>query len=277
MQNLSNKNMIHVIKDNISYLQFRKLLEYPEIAHAYTVGLDNNLRTVVNSGVTSNYDNGINKYKILCDDLGIDFNGCVRASLNHTPDIKIIPADIDMPFFDNDRIRHDGIITNEKGINLITNSADCITLFLYDKEKGVIGNIHSGWKGTYNKILENALKNMHEYYGCNYRDIMIFICPSIRYCHFEVDYDVFELFDTRFREYSNIIRKKGNKWHIDTVLINKYMSLDLGVKEDNIYDSEICTVCNKDTINSYRAHGKSFGLNAGIIGMRGKVRCLKKN
>ena len=65
MQNLSNKNMIHVIKDNISYLQFRKLLEYPEIAHAYTVGLDNNLRTVVNSGVTSNYDNGINKYKIL--------------------------------------------------------------------------------------------------------------------------------------------------------------------------------------------------------------------
>ena len=55
------------------------------------------------------------------------------------------------------------------------------------------------------------------------------------------------------------------------------MSLDLGVKEDNIYDSEICTVCNKDAINSYRAHGKSFGLNAGIIGMRGKVRCLKKN
>ena len=265
MQNLSNKNMIHIIKDNISYLQFKKLLEYPEIVHAYTVGLDNNFRTIVSVGKSSNYENGINKYKILCNDLGIDFNGCVRASLNHTPDIKIITPNIHLPFFENDEIRHDGIITDENGINLITTSADCITLFLYDKEKGVIANIHSGWKGTYNKILENGLKNMHEYYGCSYKDIMVFICPSIRDCHFEVDSDVFELFDTRFREYSNIIRKEGNKWHIDTVLINKYMSLDLGVKEDNIYDSEICTVCNSDVINSYRAHKDKFKLNTAII------------
>lgn len=277
MKNLSNKNMIHIIKDDISYLQFKKLLEYPEIAHAYTVGLDNNLRTVVNSGITPNYANGIRKYKILCSDLGIDFNSCVRASLNHTSNVKIITSGINLPFFENDETRHDGIITNEHGINLITNSADCITLFLYDKEKGVIANVHSGWKGTYNKILENTLRSMHEYYGCNYKDIMIFICPSIRDCHFEVDSDVFEIFDEKFKNYSGIIKTKGDKWLIDTVLINKYMSIDLGVKEDNIYDSEICTVCNKDTVNSYRAHGKNFGLNAGIIGMKGKIKCLKKN
>ena len=277
MKNISNKNMIHIIKDDISYLQFKKLLEYPEIAHAYTVGLNNNMRTFTSQGININYENAINKYKILCNYLGIDFNGCIRASLNHTSDIKIIDSNRNLPFFDNDVKRHDGIITNIRGINLVTNSADCITLFLYDKEKGVIANVHSGWKGTYNKILENTLKSMNEYYGCSYKDIMIFICPSIRECHFEVDSDVYEIFDKRFKNYPNIIRTKGNKWLIDTVLINKYMSLDLGVREDNIYDSELCTVCNKEIINSYRAHGIKYGVNAGIIGMKGNIRCLKKN
>lgn len=277
MKDLSNKNMLHIIKDDMSYLQFKKLLEYPEIAHAYTVGLDNNFRTFINSGITSNYETGISNYKVLCNYLDIDFNGCIRASLNHTSDIKIIDSNSNLPFFENDERRHDGIITNINGINLVTNSADCITLLLYDKEKGVIANIHSGWKGTYNRILENALRSMHEYYGCSYKDIMIFICPSIRECHFEVDSDVFEIFDKRFKKYPNIIRTRGNKWLIDTVLINKYMSLDLGVREDNIYDSEICTVCNKDEINSFRAHKANFGVNAAIIGMKGKVKCLKKN
>ena len=277
MKDLSNKNMLHIIKDDMSYLQFKKLLEYPEIAHAYTVGLDNNFRTVINSGITSNYETGIRNYKILCNYLDIDFYGCIRASLNHTSDIKILDSNNNLPFFENDERRHDGIITDINGINLVTNSADCITLLLYDKEKGVIANIHSGWRGTYNKILENALYAMANYYGCKFRDIMIFICPSIRECHFEVDSNVFKLFKHRFENYPSIIRENGNKWHIDTVLLNKYLATDLGVREDNIYDSELCTVCNADTINSYRAHKEKFGQNAGIIGMKGKVKCLKKN
>ena len=46
MRELSNENVIHVIKENAQYLQFRKLLEYDDvIKHAYSVGLDVNFRT----------------------------------------------------------------------------------------------------------------------------------------------------------------------------------------------------------------------------------------
>ena len=38
---LSNKNIIHIKNENIEYLQFRRLLEYKEIIHCYTLSNKN--------------------------------------------------------------------------------------------------------------------------------------------------------------------------------------------------------------------------------------------
>ena len=35
MKNLSNENIIHINENGIQYLQFKKLLEYSELNHAY--------------------------------------------------------------------------------------------------------------------------------------------------------------------------------------------------------------------------------------------------
>ena len=35
---LSNENVIHVKNNGIEYLQFRKLLSYPDIKHIYSLG-----------------------------------------------------------------------------------------------------------------------------------------------------------------------------------------------------------------------------------------------
>ena len=43
---LSNENVIHIKDKDMEYLQFRKLLEYSEIKHLYTLGLKNDYRTV---------------------------------------------------------------------------------------------------------------------------------------------------------------------------------------------------------------------------------------
>ena len=38
MKDLSNENVIHVKKDGVEYLQFRKLLQYEDkISHAFTL------------------------------------------------------------------------------------------------------------------------------------------------------------------------------------------------------------------------------------------------
>ena len=42
MIDLSDKEIVHMKKDGVEYIQFRKLLQYPEIQHCYTIknGLD---------------------------------------------------------------------------------------------------------------------------------------------------------------------------------------------------------------------------------------------
>lgn len=37
---LSNENIVHVKKDGIEYLQFKRLLEFKNLVHAYTLSVD---------------------------------------------------------------------------------------------------------------------------------------------------------------------------------------------------------------------------------------------
>ena len=46
----------------------------------------------------------------------------------------------------------DGFITNKPNIDLTLSFADCTPILLYDPVKKVIANIHSGWRGTVQKI-----------------------------------------------------------------------------------------------------------------------------
>lgn len=69
-----------------------------------------------------------------------------------------------------------------------------------------------------------------------------------------------------FNEIDKIIKKsKNNKYYIDTVLINKVILKREGLRNENIIDSKICTMCNSDVIHSYRSFGENSGRNTGII------------
>ena len=37
MKDLSNENIIHIKQNGIEYLQFKRLLKYPELVHCYTL------------------------------------------------------------------------------------------------------------------------------------------------------------------------------------------------------------------------------------------------
>ena len=160
-----------------------------------------------------------------------------------------------------------------KNIILSTTNADCIILLFFDPVKKVISNVHSGWKGTLNRISEKAVKKMKEEYNCNPKDIICCICPSIRQCHFEVRKDVQEPYYNEFKDFDNIDKiitpvVGDEKWYIDTVEINKQILKRQGLKEENIIDSELCSVCNSDLIHSYRVEKKGFGIGTAIIELK---------
>lgn len=265
MEFLANENIVYTKDKDISYIQFKKLLEYPELIHAFTVDKRFNFKTVSNNEKDKNYDTAINNYKLLCRTLNLNFNNSIRADLGHTDKVRIADV-VKEANFDITEDKYDGLVTNKSNINLITTSADCIIFLIYDPINKVIANVHSGWRGTLQRIVIKTIIKMHNKFDSNYEDIIICICPSIRKCHFEADYDVFEMFYKEFK-YDNIYEKKGNKWYIDTILINKLMLLELGVKQENIIDSNICTVCSGKYINSYRKDKENFKLNTSIISL----------
>ena len=165
----------------------------------------------------------------------------------------------------------DGLVTDKKNKALIFCFADCTPLLFFDPIKKVIANVHSGWRGTLQTIGRNAVNKMIEQYSCKPEDIICCIGPTIRKCHFEVDEDVKDLFYNKFKgeidieKYIENLQEKDGKYFIDTVGINKEVLLKLGLKDKNIIDSKICSVCDEDKIHSYRAHGDKSGRNISIM------------
>ena len=278
MKDLSNENVIHVKKDGIEYLQFRKLLEYSDvIKHAYAIGLDKNFRTARAKNATpltsEEYEKAVNDYKKLADSIGIDYINIAKPNQAHTKNIKAVEKKVkkDEPDFNlQEYAEIDGLVTNTKNIALATTNADCILLLFFDSVKKVIANVHSGWRGTLQRISIEAVNKMKNDYGCNSSDIICCICPSIRKCHFKVHKDVQEPFYNEFKDLKEIdeiiVPVDGeDRWSIDTVKINEIILEQAGLKKENIIDCGICSVCNSNLIHSFRVEKEAYGLETALI------------
>lgn len=89
----------------------------------------------------------------------------------------------------------DALYTYETDIVLGVFTADCVPVLFYDEDSGLIGAIHSGWKGTVQDIVSATFaqiknENPDIYMG----NIKAILGPSIAQKSFEVDQDVADQF-----------------------------------------------------------------------------------
>ena len=281
LKDLSNKNIVHINKNGVQYLQFKKLLEYKDIiTHAYSIGTNVNFRTARANKQQlpeQEFKKAMQDYKNLCNTINVDYKNVVKTNQEHTDNIKIANKKINKDFPDinlEEYSKTDGIITQKENLVLSTTNADCILLLFFDPVIKTIANTHSGWKGTLQRISVKTVQKMVKEFGSEPEDIICCICPSIRKCHFEVDKDVKDLFEEEFKDLNitqntDIMEKQRDKekWNIDTVLINKMILEKAGLKEENIIDSSLCSVCNKNLIHSYRVEKQGYGLNTALISL----------
>ena len=165
----------------------------------------------------------------------------------------------------------DAVVTNQPWQLLTILVADCQPVMLYDPNRSVIANIHSGWRGSIADIIGRTVAVMQNDFACNPADIRAGIGPSLGPCCAE-----FVNYREEIPEFLWSYRVTGN--HFDFWAMSQDQLVRAGLRSEHVETGSICTRCQQDLFFSYRVASRT-GRMAAMIGMasvpeadsRGKV------
>lgn len=146
----------------------------------------------------------------------------------------------------------DGVLTNKKDTVLTVIAADCLPIVFVDKEKGIVGISHHGWRGSLKRLAQKMIERIVKAGGSK-EDIIVAIGPGIGACCYDIDDDRYQQFFEEFDGYSDkIFSQQHGRRHVDLSLLNYLLLVDVGVKKENIDFFPFCTSCDKKRFFSAR-------------------------
>lgn len=260
--------------DGVVYYSFPKMDAYPFLKTGMSTrlgGVSKGVYASMNLSYTRGDDTACvdENFARICGAMGVPADGVVISAQEHHVHIRnVTAADCGkgktLPGFQD----VDGLITDEPGVILCTQYADCVPLLFADPTKRVVAASHAGWRGTVEEIGRLTVERMCSDYGCDPADILAAIAPSIGRCCFEVDTPVFEAFSKMSVFDEACFTDDGaGKYHLDLWEINRRVLLSAGVKAENITVTDLCTRCHPDLFWSHRQTGPDRGSLAAFIGM----------
>lgn len=107
----------------------------------------------------------------------------------HSPDTIAVTA----PYPDDARPHADALATATPGLLLGVLTADCAPVLLADREAGVVGAAHAGWKGALGGVTDSVVAAM-EKLGARRDRIAAAVGPCIARASYEVDEGFFRRF-----------------------------------------------------------------------------------
>jgi polyphenol oxidase len=176
-------------------------------------------------------------------------------------------------------LKGDALITNERGVLLTIQTADCIPILLADTKHRAIAAIHAGWRGTLRRIASKTLGRMQMAFGTRPKDVIAALGPGIGRCCYEVGEEVVKDFAAQFPEArlwfdgpfdALALGENDPNWlpwltmkppghappplrvNLDLVAANRAILAIAGVPMKNIFASSQCTACHTDVFFSYR-------------------------
>lgn len=258
--------------DGIKRVEFDCLNEYRDIlVHCMSTrlgGVSNGECTSLNLGFARNdsIENVYENFRLFCKSAGIEPNSLVCTRQVHGTRVRFVgESDKGKGFPGNENGLYgvDGLVTTTPGITMVTFHADCAPVFLFEPGIKAASLVHSGWRGTLGNIVSEAIKAMKSIPGFNAGRVTAVIGPSIRYCCFEVDEEVYMHFFEKYKNDALYEQTPEGKWKIDLKGIIEHELRQEGIPPENIHDSGICTKCRKDLFYSYRGdEGKTGSLAA---------------
>lgn len=155
----------------------------------------------------------------------------------------------------------DALITNEPGVFVCVQTADCVPILLFDPIKKVVAAVHAGWKGTVSKIAEKTVLRMSDEFGCQPENILAGIGPSIHIHAYEVGPEVVETVKSNFTNSSALLKpsRDPGKAYFDLWEANQTVLSEAGIPEENIEIMGLCSFEHSDLFYSARREGTDTG------------------
>lgn len=262
-------------KGDLLYYSFPVFDKIPFVRHGFSTrlgGVSKGIYASMNLGFSRGDDPVavMENFRRIGEAIGVSAEDMVVSAQTHTTNLYNVTA--------SDRGRGviyergytdiDGLLTDQPGVVLCTQYADCVPLFFADPVRRVVATSHAGWRGTAAGIAQVTVQRMVSDYGCQPENILAAIGPSIGRCCFEVDTPVYEDF-TKVEVFDGncVVFTPNDKYYIDLWEVNRRFLLAAGVKADNITVTDLCTRCHPDVFWSHRATGGQRGSLAAFIGL----------
>lgn len=194
---------------------------------------------------------------------------------------------------DANPLKGDALITRERGLLLVVQTADCIPILLADTKRRAVAAIHAGWRGSVRRIAAKALGRMQMEFGTSPEDVIAALGPGIGQSCYEVGPEVAKEFHAQFpqaREWfdspfdSLVADGNDPNWlpwltmkppghqpppptaHLDLIAANCAILIAAGIPPAKVFSSGFCTECRLDLFFSHRRE-HSTGRQMAAIGI----------
>lgn len=256
------ESLTRVNKDGVSYFKCQAL-EDAGFLNAFSTRLggvsplpQNDLNLTYKEDIKDNVDENRKRFLSAVDAKGMSL---ATGHQTHSSECAIL---WDVPAIEPDA---DALLTNEKNILMGVKTADCLAVLIADPKTGAMAAVHAGWKGTLGRITQRAMQELKEKFRAKPETCLAAFGPSACVDCYEVKADVAQLFDNIF------LKKKGDKTFLDVPRANYNQLTNEGVRSENIYQTEYCTIHQNDLFFSHRKEGhRGPGKVGRLLGTIGK-------
>jgi len=192
----------------------------------------------------------------------------------HGADIRVVKDEREAqppPYATGDDNRCDALISDRSNILLAVKTADCVPILIGDPRMGALAAVHAGWRGTVAAIASHSVKRMVREYATRPADLRVAIGPAAGACCYEVGSEVIDAFKGRFPDSADLFKptRVGHAF-IDLYKANRNQLVSLGVAEERIHTSPLCTMCRTDLFFSYRREKTIQGKVGRLMAVIGK-------
>jgi len=138
-------------------------------------------------------------------------------------------------------------------------TADCLPVFVSNKQGTTIGIAHAGWRGIVGGIIESLMKS----FDGNANDLIVHLGPAISQLSFEVGEEVRSQYLFKNENFERCFTYLNDKYYLDLYDAARVVLKSLGI--ESISGGDRCTYNEPDHFFSYRRDGQKSGRMAHLI------------